>query len=149
MSDTAPMTDPYDPTPTPPPGPQPRKGMPAWGWILIAVGALGVICCAGAVVLGLFVNKAADAGDSDVTVATCGTDTATGWPRAVLAITNSDDRPHDYFVNVAFEKAGTQVGTAFAAVSDLAAGQSAVEDAVALGKEGSGFTCRITNVSRS
>lgn len=132
--------------------PQPaRKGMPVWGWLLIAGGLCLILCCGGFVAFGILGTAAGHLSDgaADVNITRCDTDPGTGWPKAVLDIQNSDDHPHDYYVNVAFETAGLQVGTGWALVSDLAAGQTASEDAVALGKKGSGFTCRITDVSRT
>jgi len=142
------MTTPDPVSPYAPPA-APKKGMPAWGWILIAVGACAVLLCVGLTALVFLAGKSANVGDSDVRITLCTPDPSTGWARATVAVLNGDSRQHDYIVNVAFERGGSQVGTGFVVISDLAPGQSAVDDAVALGKDAVGYTCRITDVTRT
>jgi len=142
------MTTPDPVSPYAPPA-APKKGMPAWGWILIAVGACVALCCVAGIALTVFAGKTAKAGDSDVRITLCTPDLSTGWARATVAVLNSDSRQHDYIVNIAFERGGSQVGTGLVVISDLAPGQSAVDDAVALGKDAVGYTCRITDVTRT
>lgn len=134
----------YVPPPT-------AKKTPVWVWILIPVGAavlVGVVCC-GLFLLG--VGKAANeqagaAGDVSVTLCTS---TSYGSPKAFLHVANSTDTSHDYWVTVAFESGNAQLDTGTAVVNDLGAGQVADVDAIGFSaKNATGFTCRVTKVTR-
>lgn len=83
---------------------------------------------------------------ADVDITAC-TRTDIG-PKATLRITNSTAFQANYVITVAFlDASGTQVDTAPAVVQDLAAGQSAVTDALSL-TDRSFARCQVTSAIR-
>ena len=87
--------------------------------------------------------------EDDVKVTRCYEDL--GSPQAEITILNNSPKTSNYMVNVKFESAdgSRQIDTSFVAVNDLSPGQTAVEEAVSFGGDGSGdFTCSISSVTR-
>jgi len=94
------------------------------------------------------ITKDQQSATSDVTIQWC--KNVNDMPTAQLSITNSASVQRSYLVTVAFLDASgtTQVDSGTAAVNDLAPGQAANPQAVAIAIEPEAFgTCKITNVS--
>ena len=92
--------------------------------------------------------------ENDVTISACAiTDNEFEGPSATLTVLNNSSKPSDYFVTVAFESTDgkQQLDTAIAAITALASGQTATEQAVSLKSDlrAQPFTCKVTKVFRT
>jgi len=86
----------------------------------------------------------------DVKITKCGTDLALGFAVATVTIKNSSSKESNYIVNVTFNSPDgkTQLGSGLAAANNLAAGQSATEEANALKAIAGKFACKVSDVTR-
>ncbi|MDG4857758.1 hypothetical protein P8605_06245 [Streptomyces sp. T-3] len=71
------------------------------------------------------------------------------WPTAELHITNRSSKTSNYWINVEFvDSKGVRITEGFAATSNLAPDQVAMETATGTREATGTVTCRITDVSR-
>lgn len=117
--------------------------------VAACVAALGLLILASAIVPDSMPSSSSDADDVEITGCSL---TSADNGRASLRVINSTNRVRDYRITVAFLAAdGTQLATGRAFVSDLAPGQTAVDDAIGLLPRSRSdlARCRVTAVSRS
>lgn len=154
---------------------QKKKGIPAWGWILIILGALVLICGGGGIILAGMGGKAVvDAVDSaiasasaaasggvdqglgsqdasgDVVLGTPVTDEAAGMVTVPITVTNNSEKRSNYSIDVSAETAdgATQLDTTFAYVENVEPGQSAQGEAVFFKSFPAGTVFVVKEVSR-
>ncbi len=137
--------------------PPPRKSNKGLWWVIGGCSA-AVAFFVAAFILLTFIRPGTTAGSnggggagsaaSDVTLVGCST-TAVGNLSAKLRVTNSTSRERSYYITVAFSQGGTRIADADAYVRDVAPGQTAEDEAIALARDKpSGVRCVISKVSR-
>lgn len=154
-----------------PPPPPATKGLPAWGWILIILGAITLLCGgAGVILLGMGGKAVVDAVESAVASASAGvgqgfgsqdatgdvvlgtpvSDEASGLVTVPIIVTNASEKPSMYAIEVAAETpdGATQLGTTFAFVESVEPGQVAQSEAVFFTTFPAGTVFVVEQVSR-
>lgn len=154
------QVQPGGPVPGPgmiPPPAAKKRGIPAWGWVLIIIGAFVLICGGGGLIMaGLGGKAAVDAVESaqasasaaassgieqglgsqdasgDVVLGTPTTDQFIGLVTLPMTITNSSDKRSTYFIELSAESpdGATQLDTTFASAQNVEPGQAAQTDAM-------------------
>ena len=151
------MSQHYDPTPAVY-GRKRRNVRTSW---LIGASVLVVVGIAGCIIGATLLDSSAKSSTAtmkaqqaqaiaDVKLAKCGVDTGTGWPKAILTITNHGANKASYLVTIAFQSSDgtTQYDSAPTSVQDLSPGQKATTVAEGLAAAPHTFTCEIASVNR-
>lgn len=153
-----------------------KKGIPAWGWILIVIGVV-VVLCGGLGTIAALSGSGSDSATStpsspvvpnspsrsvdpglgsadaiaDVTLGTPVIDTEFMYTATVpVIITNNSSKPSSYFVTIAGESADgtTRYDTSYATVDSLQPGQSTTQEAVFFTEMPAGSVFVIVEVER-
>lgn len=90
-----------------------------------------------------------DGADGDVQIKSCEVDSDMSWAKADLTITNRSSKTSNYLIEIEFvDGAGTRLGEAVAATSNLAPGQAAQQTAQGADQIKGKISCKVTKVTR-